>query len=440
MQETVILCVDDEGIVLRSLKRELNDAFGNEYLIEVAESGDEALELLEELLEDNYEVPVVISDYIMPGMKGDQFLQRVHEYAPSTRKIMLTGQASTEGVTNAVNSANLYRYIAKPWEQRDLFLTVTEAIRSYRQEQEIEKKHRELERLNQELQEHNRTLEQRVVERTEELHTSLQEVETAKNMIVESIQYAELIQRSLLPDPLQIKQHLPQSFFLWMPRDIVGGDLYFTEFFDDGYLIAVLDCTGHGVPGALMTMIATSGLQLIVRHDGCRQPGDILKRLNFVVKTSLQQDTPYGLTDDGLDAAICFIDTNKWVCTFAGARLPLYYLEGEKLRIIRGDKQSLGYRRADLHFTFAEHCVNINKETVLYLFTDGYSDQLGWHDNQRFGSQRFKELLVKHRHQPFEAQQRILLQTFRDYKGDNQQQDDLTVVGVGFHDIITEEI
>jgi serine phosphatase RsbU (regulator of sigma subunit) len=435
MQETVILCVDDEAIVLRSLKRELNDAFSGEYLIEVAESGDEALEILEELLEDRYDVPVVISDYIMPGMKGDQFLQRVHEYSPSTRKIMLTGQASTEGVTNAVNSAGLYRYMAKPWEQHDLFLTVTEAIRSYRQEQEIEHKHRELECLNSALQNHNSTLEQKVIERTKELHASLQEVEAANSMIVESMQYAKMIQRSLLPDPQQLNHHLPHSFFLWVPRDIVGGDLYFTEFFDDGYLVAVLDCTGHGVPGALMTMIASSGLQRIIRHDGCRRPGEILKRLNVIVKTSLQQDTPYGLTDDGLDAAICFIDTREWIVTFAGARLPLYYLEGEKVRSIKGDRQSLGYRRADLDFIFAEHRVNIHKRTALYLFTDGYVDQLGWYNARRFGSRRFKKLLAMHHQAPLETQQQILLQAFTEYKGDKQQQDDLTVVGIGFHDI-----
>ena len=156
MTKQVIICVDDETIVLRSLKAELRNAVDNDYFIEMAEGGEEALELVEELLEQGDEVPLVISDYIMPNMKGDELLKRVHQLSPKTLKIMLTGQADIEAITNAINSAKLYRYIAKPWQSEDMRLTVTEAIHSYLQDKKIALKNAKLQQTNQELEKLNR--------------------------------------------------------------------------------------------------------------------------------------------------------------------------------------------------------------------------------------------------------------------------------------------
>lgn len=151
MNQTVIICVDDEPIILDSLRIELEESLGDDYLIELAQGGEEALEVFLELTADNYEVALVIADYIMPDMKGDELLKRIHEISPQTLKIMLTGQADVTGVGNAINYANLYRYIAKPWDTADLKLTVKEAIHSYFREQEIAKKNAALEQMNLEL-------------------------------------------------------------------------------------------------------------------------------------------------------------------------------------------------------------------------------------------------------------------------------------------------
>ncbi len=147
MTDTVIVCVDDEEFILRSLKRELNAALGDRYFIETADGGEDALQIVEELLEDGHDIPVVISDHIMMDMNGDELLQRIHDIVPQTLTIMLTGQADMNAVTNAVNQANLYRYIAKPWENTDLILTVKEAIHTYFQEKKLEKQHRTLQDL-----------------------------------------------------------------------------------------------------------------------------------------------------------------------------------------------------------------------------------------------------------------------------------------------------
>ncbi len=162
MNEPVIICVDDEDIVVKSLKRELKKTFGEEYIIETAESGTEALELIEELLDEEYEIPVIISDHIMPNIKGDELLQRVHERSPKTLKIMLTGQADLQAVTNAVNKAHLYHYLAKPWETTNLTLTVKGALHRYNQDKQLEEQ-------NAILQNMNSVLEQQVKERTQDL-------------------------------------------------------------------------------------------------------------------------------------------------------------------------------------------------------------------------------------------------------------------------------
>ncbi|MFB2976280.1 adenylate/guanylate cyclase domain-containing protein [Microseira sp. BLCC-F43] len=156
MTQQVIICVDDETTVLKSLKTELKEAFGNNYLIEIAEGGNDALELVQELLEDGYEIPLIISDYVMPDMKGDELLRQVHYLSPKTLKIMLTGQATIEGVANAIKYAKLYRYITKPWEAEDLKLTVTEAVYSYLQDKKLAEQNAKLQQMNQALEALNR--------------------------------------------------------------------------------------------------------------------------------------------------------------------------------------------------------------------------------------------------------------------------------------------
>lgn len=171
MKKQAVICVDDERLVLTSLTRELRRMLDADYLIETSEDGEDTLEMFQELLEDGYDVPLVISDYIMPGMKGDELLRRIHEISPNTLTVMLTGQADMEGVTNAINAANLYRFISKPWHQTDLSLTVKEALRSYAQARQLEEHYAMLENMNV-------ILEQQVKERTAELqaqHVELQE-------------------------------------------------------------------------------------------------------------------------------------------------------------------------------------------------------------------------------------------------------------------------
>ncbi len=299
---------------------------------------------------------------------------------------------------------------------------------------------------NQKLHESLGKLQKEITER-ERLEESLRET---NEKIMESIHYAKMIQNALLPNLDKIKTYLPDSFFLWMPRDVVGGDIFFAESVEDGFVIAVIDCTGHGVPGAFLTMIAYTGLRRIIISEECYDPAQILKRLNTIVKKTLRQDTEDTLSDDGLDAAIvrvqlsvnseqkmnnvitdnCSLITDE--LTFAGAKLPLLIVHNGEVQIIKGDRQSLGYKRSDLDFNFTTHTVAVEKGMSFYMYSDGFADQMGGHADRRFGSTQFKELLKGVAVKPFDEQRNMLVEAFEAYRGENEIQDDVTVVGFGF--------
>jgi len=314
-----------------------------------------------------------------------------------------------------------------------------------------------------ELKRHQDHLEQLVADRTSELQKSLdreheislrlnqtlEKVEDANKETMAGIRYAELIQKSLLPNLDEMKTALPDSFFIWMPKEIVGGDIFFADFSERCFVMAVVDCTGHGVPGAFMTMIAYSGLSRIIKDEGCHDPAEILRQLNSIVKTTLHQDTEHALSNDGLDAAVCFVTPPSLPCqtrpgaarnsvsdhgavTFAGARLPLFYSHDGQVETIRGDRQSIGYRRSDLAFEFSNHTVPIEPGMSFYMATDGFADQLGGENERRLGNRRFMSLITENIHLPFGKQREALLRAFEAYRNGNERQDDVTIVGFGF--------
>ncbi|MDM8524070.1 PAS domain S-box protein [Desulfococcaceae bacterium HSG8] len=283
--------------------------------------------------------------------------------------------------------------------------------------------------------------QQQLNQKNVKLNETLKKIEEANRKIMDSIRYAKVIQTSLLPNLDGTNIYMPDSFVIWMPRDVVGGDIFFKDAFTqaDGskaFVLAVVDCTGHGVPGAFMTMIASSGLRRIIKDEKCYNPAKILKKLNFIVKTSLRQDRKETLSDDGLDAAICLISDIKGSeeknLTFSGARLPLYYVQNGKIMIIKGDRQSIGYKRSDLNFDFTNRKIRINNSMSFYMATDGYLDQIGGEKNHRFGTRRFKTLIEECAPLPFIEQREVFIHIFNEYKGKNERRDDVTLIGFAF--------
>ncbi|ETR74023.1 MAG: hypothetical protein OMM_00496 [Candidatus Magnetoglobus multicellularis str. Araruama] len=257
-------------------------------------------------------------------------------------------------------------------------------------------------------------------------------IEAINQKIMESIRYAKMIQSSLLPDHKLIEKLIPKSFFLYQPKDIVGGDIYFVEETDAGFVLAVIDCTGHGVPGAFMTMIACSALKRIVTNENISDPAMILQKLNVAVKTTLHQDTDHAVSDDGMDIGICSVQKEENQLIFAGAKLPLFYVLDNHIHLIKPDRQSIGYKEskhAKMTFSFTNHIIDIQKDMTFYLATDGYQDQLGGTDLKRFGKNRLKNTFTQIQHLSVEQQKQYLHNTFHDFCGDNDVQDDCTIAG-----------
>lgn len=255
------------------------------------------------------------------------------------------------------------------------------------------------------------------------------ETAAANKKITESISYAQNIQTSILPDMAQLGLLLPDSFVIWMPKDIVGGDMIFAQWDANHLLLAVIDCTGHGVPGAFMTILASSSLKSIVREDNRRNPASILQELDQFVRKSLKQDTDATTSDDGLDIALCSFDWQKRLLTFAGARLPLLYVADQKMNEIKGEHRSLGYKTSNADFVFTNHELPIEKNMMFFLATDGIDDQFGGAKGLPFGGRRLRKVFLEGVEQPFAIQKERIVSAFLEYKGENEQVDDVTVVG-----------
>lgn len=269
-----------------------------------------------------------------------------------------------------------------------------------------------------------------------EAEIARQTAEEANRKLMESIQYARLIQNALLPDEEDVRRYMPDSFLIWKPRDILSGDLFHSELFDDGFIAAILDCTGHGVPGAFMTMIAATSLKRIIKDEKCQSPASALKRMNAIVKSLLHQDT---LSDNGMDAAICFVRPERKLLTFAGARLHLHYLHNGQMITVRGDRQSIGYRRSSLSFEYQEHQIALAPGMAFYMLTDGFTDQFGEEQNLPFGRRRFFRILIENQREAMETQKKKLLSEFYLHKGNNERQDDIAVLGFRVKDRIFGE-
>lgn len=182
MKKPVIICIDDEATVLESIKVELKKALGDVCVIETAEGGQEAIELFQELLLEETEVALVLSDYIMPDIKGDEVLKRIHEMSPNTLTVMLTGQADLEAISKAIKNAKLYRYIAKPWQPEDLKLTVIEAIHSYLQDKKLLEQNHKLQQLNEQLEVLTREQARIISDKTAELQQANEELRRLANI------------------------------------------------------------------------------------------------------------------------------------------------------------------------------------------------------------------------------------------------------------------
>lgn len=252
--------------------------------------------------------------------------------------------------------------------------------------------------------------------------------------IKSSINYAKRIQEAMLPKQDTQENLLKNSFLYFKPRDVVSGDFYWVSALrgkhnstDTAIAFGALDCTGHGVPGAFMSMIGINSLTNIINR-GVSEANRILELLHLEIQSALQQELTGN--NDGMDAALCIYRSDKRTLEFCGAKNPLVYIQDNKLHQIKGDIHPIGGSRARKDFSFRKHEIPIETETMVYLFTDGFRDQFGGSENQKFMSKRFTKLLLEIHQLPLNEQREKLQSVFEEWKGSNEQTDDVLVMGV----------
>ncbi|QUW04611.1 SpoIIE family protein phosphatase [Chloracidobacterium validum] len=285
-------------------------------------------------------------------------------------------------------------------------------------------------------------LESIVAERTAEVVRQRDEIAVQRMEMLDSIRYAERIQRSMLDYRGRVAVALAEHFILFLPKDIVSGDFYWFDQVADGVIVAVADCTGHGVPGALLSMVGSAALTQTVRGDGVTEPALILERLDVSLRQTLQssEDTPDAKptgTADGLEIALCHLDVRNGLVTFAGAGRPLYYhaveegLEpGGLIRQVRGNRRVIGGNARHQGEAFVSHQLRVGQGLTLYLASDGLTDQPGGEQGRGYGTKRLRALLGAHVGEPMPAQRQMVLADLRAYQGDVPQRDDITLVGI----------
>lgn len=269
----------------------------------------------------------------------------------------------------------------------------------------------------------NRRLEQLVAERTAEIAKQNRDIRA-------SIQYAEKIQRAILPAEELIKQYFPDSFVFFKPRDIVSGDFYWFSEREGKLFLAVVDCTGHGVPGAFMSMIGYVLLNQVVNEREIDDPGEILLQLHKEIRKALKQEKE-SLVKDGMDIALCMIDTQKQSLYFAGAARSLYYIQHGALHEIKGAPYSVGGFERDRKRTYPTHELPLTDNMIFFLASDGFADQFGGVRDRKFMVKNFKRLLLEVAGKDYLVLgKQELQQVFEQWKGDRKQIDDVLVVGL----------
>ncbi len=301
----------------------------------------------------------------------------------------------------------------------------------YRQKQKsnkiLQKKNAEISQKNEEIQVQKNNIEDLLIKTTE-----------AHESIKKSIDYAAIIQQAMINKTPKLKEYFPDSFILYQPKDVVGGDFYWYSKLDNKIIVAAVDCTGHGVPGAFLTVLGNNILNQIVTAEKNTDPGLILEKMNIIVKETLNQKQSNN--KDGMDAAVCTIDKENNKLYFAGANNPLVLITDDEINIIKGEKYGIGGFSDMLFERFKEfkksslmyqtHEFDYVSNSLIYLFSDGYQDQISEKTDKKLSSNKFYQLLKINSHLPAEKQKNELKKFYFEWKGDQEQVDDVLVIGI----------
>jgi serine phosphatase RsbU (regulator of sigma subunit)/FixJ family two-component response regulator len=579
MVKPFIICVDDEKVVLDTLSSQIEEShLSNNFQLECAQSGFEALDLIQSLMMDGEAVGVVISDQMMPQMSGDRLLAEVYDLNPDSHNILLTGQARMDSVISAINTARVYRYLTKPWDKIDLIQTIDAAGCSFVKKLQNDEQNRIISRLfevstlfntNNKLDtitnnlihlilsysqasagaivvtpensnplikrfqrqddsifsqdadqfpfqlietlkitkqiylndnvspyslgtdlrndpyfvshqpktliavplvyqgrmiglvylEHNERYKafsreilrfldllaptasialhdvlqyESLADKNQTLTAQKQVIEEKINEITDSIQATVRIQKALMLPEKAIRPHFKDFGLFFQPKDHVSGDFYWFKKVGHTLLLAVGDCTGHGIPGAMISVLGINLLERIVSTDGCTSPNLILKSLDEYLTQALRQVAHEDRLLDGMDIGIIALDTRFLTLDFAGAQRPLVIVHPQaEQEIIKGDRYPIGGNDTiygEKQFTRNNICLQPGDK--IFLFSDGITDQFGGdQQTKKFGLSRLQLLIDEYANSPIRDFVNVLTNEMNNWQGDSPQIDDRILLG-----------
>jgi serine phosphatase RsbU (regulator of sigma subunit) len=251
-----------------------------------------------------------------------------------------------------------------------------------------------------------------------------------KQQLTDSIEYAYRIQCAVLPPDYYINQCLPNSFILYLPKDVVSGDFYFIEKLCGKTIVAAVDCTGHGVPGAMMSVIGYNLLNHAVKINKITKPSEILSFLDIGVTEVLRQFHNESGVKDGMDLSILCIDQQTLTFEFAGAYNSIYYIHNKQLSEEKADKFEIGVNEDGVADVYTNHIIKLSKGDMVYMFTDGYADQFGGPLGKKFKYKQLEESLIEICEEPMDIQKQKISKKFFDWKGKEEQVDDVLLIGI----------
>ncbi len=403
-----ILIVDDAPENISILSNILSD-----YKKRVALNGEKALKIA---FSEN-KPDLILLDVMMPEMDGFEVCRqlKIEESTKDIPIIFLTGKADVQSVVRGfeVGAAD---YVTKPFNANELLVRVNTQITLKKSKDKIAK--------------------------------YVLEIENKNKQIIDSITYAKRIQDAILPTSKMFTNKIANTFVFFKPKDIVSGDFYWLAAKGDKSLFAAVDCTGHGVPGAFMSIVGYNLLDKIVREYGTTEPHKILNELNKGVSKALHQELDIQTVKDGMDIALCSFDKKTNVLEYAGAYNPLYIVSKNKIVAFDGDeilpsisdnnqlflyeikanRYSIG-SYMDTTNEFKNHKFKLNKGDTVYLFSDGFADQFGGPKGKKFRYKQFKQMLLSINELTIDEQRKYLQKSFTEWKGGTEQVDDVIVIG-----------
>ncbi|ASB50592.1 PP2C family protein-serine/threonine phosphatase [Alkalitalea saponilacus] len=382
-----ILLVDDSNLNLEILSDALR-----RYNPITAINGEKAIELAAQPPPPD----LILLDIIMPGLNGIDVCKQLKQN-PKTAEIpviFITAQSDSTTILQGFEVGAI-DYITKPFNIPELMARVkTQITIKLARDQ-------------------NRRL--------------MQKIEGMNQKLTDSIRYARKIQHASLPKQDFLKKNMPEHFILFKPKDIVSGDFYWIKNIDNKLVIVAADCTGHGVPGAIMSIFGIAYLHEIIDTNKVTQPATILNSLRSTLIESLQQDETSEIKD-GMDICIVTLDKGKGVLEYAAAFNPLYKIRDNKITVFPADHMPVSIGETDNPYT--HHAIQYQSGDCFYLFTDGFVSQFGGPNNKKIKHQRFREMLLNNYHLPMQEQLKIYDEYFETWRESQEQVDDVLLIGI----------